>query len=150
MLSTRLATESNQYDIFLMVEKNYCESERMRGSSFADEKVNSIIKNLIENKTIIILEKDGKIIGGTGYFFVEHLFSYEQYLAEIMFFIDKEHRNFKTFKTLYKALEQAWIDSGVKEFHIGSMNGYQEDRVVQLYEFFGHSKTATTLKKVRS
>lgn len=150
MLETRIATFEDIYNIFVLVEKNYCENNELKTKDFADEKIFSIIKNLIENKQAIILVDNDKIIGGTGYVFCEHLFSYEQYMAEIMMFLEKDHRNFPNFKKLYKALEEAWLLSGVKEFHVGSMNGYRTEDVCKLYEFFGHKKTSVTLKRVVS
>jgi len=150
MLETRLATFEDLHAIFLLVEKNYCENKALNQFEFADEKVYVIIKNLIEKQNIIVLLKDNKIIGGTGYLFVEHLFSYDKYMAEIMFFIEKKDRNLESFRILYKALEKAWLESEVRELHVGSANGYQNDRIAKLYQFFGHEKFATTLKKVRS
>ena len=150
MLETKLATFEDLHDVFLLVEKNYCENKDLNQFDFADEKVYIIIKNLIEKQSIILLLKNQKIIGGAGYIFIEHIFSYKKYMAEIMFFIEKKERNLESFRVLYKSLEKIWLESDVKEFHVGSSNGYQNERITKLYKFFGHEKFATTLKKVKS
>lgn len=150
MLNTRLALLFDQNVIFDMVKKNYTSSPRMQEASFAEKKVDSIIKNLIEKNQIIVLEKNNIVIGVVGYVFTEHLFSYDQYIAEIMFYIQEDNRNFQSFRRLYKALEKVWLDSDVKELHMGSLNGYNEGRISKLYEFFGHKKTSESFKRVKS
>lgn len=92
---------------------------------------------------IMLGEDKRKVVGLLGFIFARHHFSDQPYAAEIMWYVEKEHRaGGIAMKLLWEAEKEA-RKMGAESFHFSAPN---ED-VSAIYQRFGYKKLEVTYQK---
>lgn len=92
---------------------------------------------------ILLGEDEGKVVGLLGFIVANHHFSGQRYAAELMWYVEEEHRKGGiALKLMWEAEKQA-KEMGAEDFVFTAPN---ED-VASLYKRFGYSKMEVAFRK---
>ena len=137
----RLATVEDLSEIYMML--NVMHSETIEGTSPIDsEKLTSAINNALHKGVVIVFDVNGKIAGSIAGVETSDWWSKEKYLADMWFFVYKEHRQSNIAVKLIKSFMQVAKKSEfkVKLGHVYSGDGDRKDK---FFERFGLSKVGS-------
>jgi len=91
---------------------------------------------------VIIAEVDGKIAGAIGGMETSDWWSEEKYLADLFYFVYKEHRKSRIAVNLIKNFMEVGRDAEIK-VKLGHVYGLDGDRKDNFYERLGLSKVGS-------
>ena len=98
---------------------------------------------VMDKGRILLGEEEGQVVGLIGFILANHHFSGQRYAAELMWYIEPEHRKGGPgLKLLWEAEKQA-KEMGAESFLFTAPN---ED-VAALYKRFGYDKLEVTYRK---
>ena len=137
----RLATVEDLSEIYMML--NVMHSETIEGTSPIDsEKLTSAINNALHKGVVIVFDINGKIAGSIAGMETSDWWSSEKYLADMWFFVYKEHRRSniaaKLIKSFMRVAKEAQFK--IKLGHVYSGDGERKDK---FYERLGLSKVGS-------
>ena len=137
----RLATVEDLSEIYMML--NVMHSETIEGTSPIDsEKLTSAINNALHKGVVIVFDVNGKIAGSIAGVETSDWWSSEKYLADMWFFVYKEHRRSniaaKLIKSFMRIAKEAQFK--IKLGHVYSGDGERKDK---FYERLGLSKVGS-------
>ncbi|WED25131.1 GNAT family N-acetyltransferase [Roseobacter phage CRP-902] len=137
----RLATVEDLSEIYMML--NVMHSETIEGTSPIDsEKLTSAINNALHKGVVIVFDVNGKIAGSIAGVETSDWWSKEKYLADMWFFVYKEHRRSniaaKLIKSFMRIAKEAQFK--IKLGHVYSGDGERKDK---FYERLGLSKVGS-------
>ncbi len=137
----RLATVEDLSEIYMML--NVMHSETIEGTSPIDsEKLTSAINNALHKGVVIVMDVNGKISGSMAGVETSDWWSKEKYLADMWFFVYKEHRRSniaaKLIKSFMRVAKEAQFK--IKLGHVYSGDGERKDK---FYERLGLSKVGS-------
>jgi GNAT superfamily N-acetyltransferase len=137
----RLATVEDLSEIYMML--NVMHSETIEGTSPIDsEKLTSAINNALHKGVVIVFDVNGKIAGSIAGVETSDWWSSEKYLADMWFFVYKEHRRSniaaKLIKSFMRVAKEAKFK--IKLGHVYSGDGERKDKY---YERLGLSKVGS-------
>jgi GNAT superfamily N-acetyltransferase len=137
----RLATVEDLSEIYMML--NVMHSETIEGTSPIDsEKLTSAINNALHKGVVIVFDVNGKISGSIAGVETSDWWSKEKYLADMWFFVYKEHRRSniaaKLIKSFMRVAKEAQFK--IKLGHVYSGDGERKDK---FYERLGLSKVGS-------
>ncbi len=137
----RLATVEDLSEIYMML--NVMHSETIEGTSPIDsEKLTSAINNALHKGVVIVFDVNGKIAGSIAGVETSDWWSKEKYLADMWFFVYKEHRRSniaaKLIKSFMRVAKEAQFK--IKLGHVYSRDGERKDK---FYERLGLSKVGS-------
>jgi GNAT superfamily N-acetyltransferase len=137
----RLATVEDLSEIYMML--NVMHSETIEGTSPIDsEKLTSAINNALHKGVVIVFDVNGKIAGSIAGVETSDWWSKEKYLADMWFFVYKEHRRSniaaKLIKSFMRVAKKAQFK--IKLGHVYSGDGERKDK---FYERLGLSKVGS-------
>ena len=137
----RLATVEDLSEIYMML--NVMHSETIEGTSPIDsEKLTSAINNALHKGVVIVFDINGKIAGSIAGVETSDWWSSEKYLADMWFFVYKEHRRSniaaKLIKSFMRIAKEAQFK--IKLGHVYSGDGERKDK---FYERLGLSKVGS-------
>jgi len=105
----RLATVEDISELYMMLQVMH--SETIDGTSPIDsEKLTSAINNALHRGVVVVAEIDNKIVGSIGGMETSDWWSSEKYLADLFFFVYKEHRK----STIAVKLIKSFMEIGKK------------------------------------
>jgi GNAT superfamily N-acetyltransferase len=137
----RLATVEDLSGIYMML--NVMHSETINSTSSIDsEKLTSAISNALHRGVVLVFDVDGKIAGSIAGLETSDWWSSEKYLADMWFFVYKEHRKSNIASKLVKSFMQVAKEANVKIKlgHVYSGDGERKDK---FYERLGLSKVGS-------
>jgi len=137
----RLATVEDLSGIYMML--NVMHSETINSTSSIDsEKLTSAISNALHRGVVLVFDVDGKIAGSIAGLETSDWWSSEKYLADMWFFVYKEHRKSNIASKLIKSFMQVAKEANVKIKlgHVYSGDGERKDK---FYERLGLSKVGS-------
>tara|TARA_R110002020_G_scaffold260128_3_gene474336 strand:+ start:6180 stop:6614 length:435 start_codon:yes stop_codon:yes gene_type:complete len=137
----RLATVEDLSEIFMML--NVMHSETIDCTSPIDsEKLTSAISNALHRGVVIVFDVNGKIAGSIAGVESTDWWSSEKYLADMWFFVYKEHRKSNIAAKLIKSFMQIAREAEIKIKlgHVYSGDGERKDK---FYERLGLSKVGS-------
>ena len=137
----RLATVEDLSEIYMML--NVMHSETIEGTSPIDsEKLTSAINNALHKGVVIVFDVNGKIAGSIAGVETSDWWSKEKYLADMWFFVYKEHRRSniaaKLIKSFMRIAKEAQFK--IKLGHVYSGDGERKDK---FYERLGLYKVGS-------
>ena len=137
----RLATVEDLSEIYMML--NVMHSETIEGTSPIDsEKLTSAINNALHKGVVIVFDVNGKIAGSIAGVETSDWWSSEKYLADMWFFVYKEHRRSNIAAKLIKSFMRVEKEAKfkIKLGHVYSGDGERKDK---FYERLGLSKVGS-------
>ena len=137
----RLATVEDQSEIYMMLSVMH--SDTIKGTSSIDsEKLTAAINTTLHKGIVIVFEVDGKIAGSIAGLEGSDWWSSKKYLADMWFFVYKEHRKSNIAAKLIKSFMKVAKNSEfkVKLGHVYSGDGDRKDK---FYERLGLSKVGS-------
>jgi len=139
----RLATVEDLSDLYMMLQVMH--SEAIDGTSPIDsEKLTAAINRALHTGVVVVAEVDGKIAGSIGGMETSDWWSSDKnkYLADMWFFVYKEHRN----STIAVKLIKSFMEIGKKanmKMKLGHVYTGDGDRKDNFYERLGLSKVGS-------
>lgn len=100
-------------------------------------------EQVLSNGKILLGEDAGRVIGLIGFIFARHHFSDQPYAAELMWYVEPEHRVGGIAMHLLWAAEKCAHEMGAESFLFTAPN---ED-IAAIYRRFGYTKLETTFQK---
>lgn len=100
-------------------------------------------RHVLSNGKILVGEEDGRVLGLIGFVFAHHHFSNQPYAAELMWYVEPEHRKGGIAMHLLWEAEKVAKEMGAESFLFTAPN----DDVAALYKRFGYSKLEVTFTK---
>jgi len=140
-LILRLATVEDISELYMMLQVMH--SETIDGTSPIDsEKLTSAINNALHRGVVVVAEIDNKIVGSIGGMETSDWWSSEKYLADLFFFVYKEHRK----STIAVKLIKSFMEIGKKanmKMKLGHVYSGDGDRKDKFYERLGFVKAGS-------
>ena len=137
----RLATVEDISELYMMLQVMH--SETINGTSPIDsEKLTSAINNALHRGVVVVAEIDNKIVGSIGGMETSDWWSSEKYLADLFFFVYKEHRK----STIAVKLIKSFMEIGKKanmKMKLGHVYSGDGDRKDKFYERLGFVKAGS-------
>jgi GNAT superfamily N-acetyltransferase len=137
----RLATVEDISELYMMLQVMH--SETINGTSPIDsEKLTSAINNALHRGVVVVAEIDNKIAGSIGGMETSDWWSSEKYLADLFFFVYKEHRQ----STIAVKLIKSFMEIGKKanmKMKLGHVYSGDGDRKDKFYERLGFVKAGS-------
>ena len=137
----RLATVEDLSELYMMLQVMH--SETIDGTSPIDsEKLTSAINNALHRGVVVVAEIDNKIVGSIGGVETSDWWSSEKYLADLFFFVYKEHRK----STIAVKLIKSFMEIGKKanmKMKLGHVYSGDGDRKDKFYERLGFEKAGS-------
>ena len=137
----RLATVEDLSELYMMLQVMH--SETIDGTSPIDsEKLTSAINNALHRGVVVVAEIDNKIVGSIGGVETSDWWSSEKYLADLFFFVYKEHRQ----STIAVKLIKSFMEIGKKanmKMKLGHVYSGDGDRKDKFYERLGYVKAGS-------
>ena len=137
----RLATVEDLSELYMMLQVMH--SETINGTSPIDsEKLTSAINNALHRGVVVVAEIDNKIVGSIGGVETSDWWSSEKYLADLFFFVYKEHRQ----STIAVKLIKSFMEIGKKanmKMKLGHVYSGDGDRKDKFYERLGFVKAGS-------
>jgi GNAT superfamily N-acetyltransferase len=98
---------------------------------------------VMDKGRILLGEEDGKVVGLIGFILANHHFSGQKYAAELMWFVEEEHRKGGiAMKLLWEAEKQA-KEMGAEDMLFTAPN----ESVAAIYKRFGYKPLEVTYRK---
>jgi len=140
-LILRLATVEDLSDLYMMLLVMH--SDTVDGTSpVKSEKLTSVISDALHRGIVIVAEVDGKIIGSIGGMETSDWWSDKLYLADLWFFVYKEHRKSRAALTLVKSFLEIGRDAKIS-VKLGHVYSGDIDRKDNFYERLGMAKVGS-------
>ena len=137
----RLATVEDLSDLYMMLQVMH--SEAIDGTSPVDsEKLTAAINSALHTGVVVVAEIDGKIAGSIGGMQTTDWWSSEKYLADMFYFVYKEHRTSKIAVKLIKSFLKIAREAKIKT-KLGHVYTGDGDRKDNFYERLGLSKVGS-------
>ena len=137
----RLATVEELSELYMMLQVMH--SETIDGTSPIDsEKLTSAINNALHRGVVVVAEIDNKIVGSIGGMETSDWWSSEKYLADLFFFVYKEHRK----STIAVKVIKSFMEIGKKanmKMKLGHVYSGDGDRKDKFYERLGFVKAGS-------
>ena len=137
----RLATVEDISELYMMLQVMH--SETIDGTSPIDsEKLTSAINNALHRGVVVVAEIDNKIVGSIGGMETSDWWRSEKYLADLFFFVYKEHRK----STIAVKLIKSFMEIGKKanmKMKLGHVYSGDGDRKDKFYERLGFVKAGS-------
>ena len=137
----RLATVEDISELYMMLQVMH--SETIDGTSPIDsEKLTSAINNALHRGVVVVAEIDNKTVGSIGGMETSDWWSSEKYLADLFFFVYKEHRK----STIAVKLIKSFMEIGKKanmKMKLGHVYSGDGDRKDKFYERLGFVKAGS-------
>ena len=99
------------------------------------DKVSEITNKCIELETVLVLEKEGKVVGAMVGMLFHSLMSYELIYQDLFFYIQKPHLGCT--KSMLNELERRCKDMKIDRISMATMG--DNPRLDKLYELLGYS-----------
>jgi len=140
-LILRLATVEDLSELYMMLMVMH--SGTVDGTSPVNsEKLTTAINNALHRGVVIVAEVNGKIIGSIGGMETSDWWSDKLYLADLWFFVYKEHRKSRAALTLVKSFLEIGRDANIK-VKLGHVYSGDIDRKDNFYERLGMAKVGS-------
>ena len=137
----RLATVEDLSELYMMLQVMH--SETIDGTSPIDsEKLTSAINNALHRGVVVVAEIDNKIVGSIGGVETSDWWSSEKYLADLFFFVYKEHRKSTIAVKLIKSFMEIGNEANMK-MKLGHVYSGDGDRKDKFYERLGFVKAGS-------
>ena len=137
----RLATVEDLSEIYMML--NVMHSETIEGTSPIDsEKLTSAINNALHKGVVIVFDVNGKIAGSIAGVETSDWWSKEKYLADMWFFVYKEHRRSNIAAKLIKSFMRVAKEAKFK-IQLGHVYSGDGERKDKFYERLGLVKVGS-------
>ena len=137
----RLATVEDLSDIYMMLLIMH--SETIDGTSPVNsEKLTSVISDALHRGVVIVAEVDGKIVGSIAGMETSDWWSDKLYLADLWFFVYKEHRKSKAAIKLVRSFLEVGREAKVT-VKLGHVYSGDIDRKDNFYERLGMAKVGS-------
>ena len=137
----RLATVEDLSELYIMLHVMHSETVS-NTSPICSEKLTNALSNALHRGVVIIAEVDGKIAGAIGGMETSDWWSEEKYLADLFYFVYKEHRKSRIAVNLIKNFMEVGRDAEIK-VKLGHVYGFDKDRKDNFYERLGLSKVGS-------
>ena len=137
----RLATVEDLSELYMMLHVMHSETVS-NTSPICSEKLTNALSNALHRGVVIIAEVDGKIAGAIGGMETADWWSEEKYLADLFYFVYKEHRKSRIAVNLIKNFMEVGRDAEIK-VKLGHVYGLDGDRKDNFYERLGLSKVGS-------
>lgn len=135
-----VANESNEDEAVDLLHL-FFSSTNYKEDNWDEVKVRDIYRGLLkdtENSLVLLMERDGKIVGILAATCAEMLFSFERVAAELAWYVHPEYRTSKESWKMVKAFEW-WAKNKVGATYT-SMAHLGNEKLSKLYEKRGYSK----------
>ena len=99
---------------------------------------------ILAGGTVLLGEKDGVVVGLLGFLVAEHHFSGQRYAAELMWYVEPEHRKGVIAMQLMWAAEKLAKELGAETMVFTAPN----DSVAAVYKRFGYEQLEVAFRKV--
>jgi GNAT superfamily N-acetyltransferase len=140
-LILRLATVEDLSDLYMMLLVMH--SGTIAGTSPVNsEKLTATISNALHRGIVLVAEVDGKIVGSIGGMETSDWWSDKLYLADLWFFVYKEHRKSRAAIKLVRSFLEIGRDAKVA-VKLGHVYSGDIDRKDNFYERLGMSKVGS-------
>ena len=137
----RLATVEDLSDLYMMLQVMH--SETIDGTSPIDsEKLTSAINNALHRGVVVVAEIDNKIVGSIGGMETSDWWSDKLYLADLWFFVYKEHRKSRAALRLVRSFLEIGRDAKMS-VKLGHIYSGDIDRKDNFYERLGMAKVGS-------
>ena len=137
----RLATVEDLSDIYMMLLIMH--SETIDGTSPVNsEKLTSVISDALHRGVVIVAEVDGKIVGSIAGMETSDWWSDKLYLADLWFFVYKEHRKSRAAIKLVRSFLEVGREAKVT-VKLGHVYSGDIDRKDNFYERLGMAKVGS-------
>jgi len=137
----RLATVEDLSELYVMLHVMH--SETIDSTSPIDsEKLTAAIATALHRGVVVVYEVDGAIAGSIGGMETSDWWSSDVYLADMFFFVYKEHRQSKIATRLIKGFLKIARDAQIK-VKLGHVYTSDGDRKDKFYERLGLSKVGS-------
>jgi len=134
-LILRLATVEDLSELYMMLMVMH--SGTVDGTSPVNsEKVTTAINNALHRGVVVVAEVNGKIVGSIGGMETSDWWSDKLYLADLWFFVYKEHRKTRAAIKLVKSFLEIGKDANIK-VKLGHVYSGDIDRKDNFYERLG-------------
>jgi hypothetical protein len=111
------------------------------------EKIKTAINNVLHRGAAIVAEVDGKIVGSIGGMQTSDWWSDKLYLADLWFFVYKEHRKSRAALRLVKSFLEIGQNTNIK-VKLGHVYSGDIDRKDNFYERLGMAKVGSLYMEV--
>ena len=111
-------------------------------SPINSEKIKTAINNVLHRGAAIVAEVDGKIVGSIGGMQTSDWWSDKLYLADLWFFVYKEHRKSRAALRLVKSFLEIGQNTNIK-VKLGHVYSGDIDRKDNFYERLGMAKVGS-------
>jgi len=129
---------SNLYNMLIVMH-----SETIVGtSSVNSEKLTNAISNALHRGVVLVAEVNNKIVGSIGGMETSDWWSDDKYLADMFYFVSKEHRNSTIAVKLIKGFMKIGKNANVK-VKLGHVYSGDGDRKDKFYERLGLVKVGS-------
>ena len=137
----RLATVEDLSELYMMLLVMH--SDTVDGTSPVNsERLTTAINNALHRGVVIVAEVDGKIVGSIGGMETSDWWSNKLYLADLWFFVYKEHRKTRAAIKLVKSFLEIGRDANIK-VKLGHVYSGDVDRKDKFYERLGLVKAGS-------
>jgi len=137
----RLATVEDLSDLYMMLQVMH--SEAIDGTSpINSEKLTAAINSALHTGVVVVAEIDGKIAGSIGGMQTTDWWSSEKYLADMFYFVYKEHRTSTIAVKLIKSFMEIGKKANIK-MKLGHVYTGDGDRKDKFYERLGFVKAGS-------
>lgn len=134
----RNATKDDLDDLIVLGREMHQES-RFSVMNFSEEKVRTILGNLIDdpNGCLLVSEVDGVVIGGFAGFIAEHYFSTDRLATDLALFINRADRGGMSAARLLRAFVKWAKQNGASLIQVGVTTGVHLEQTTKLYNALG-------------
>ena len=148
-MQIREASESDIPRIVEMASRSLVEGPYAGIIKDVPERAKKCADMVMHNGLILLAVKDDEVIGVLGFIVADHHFSGQRYAAELMWWVEPEHRKGESFSdipalNLLREAEQRAKALGAESMTFTAPN----DDVAHLYKRFGYSKLEVAFQKV--
>lgn len=98
---------------------------------------------VLSGGTVLLGEEDGQVVGLVGFIVADHHFSGQRYAAELMWYVEPEHRKGGIAMQLMWEAEKLAKDKGAESMIFTAPN----DSVASLYKRFGYEQLEVVYSK---
>jgi hypothetical protein len=137
----RLATVEDLSELYVMLHVMHSETVD-EVPSIDSEKLTAAINNAIHKGFVLIYEVDGKIAGSMAGLDSSDWWSTEKYIADLWFFVYKEHRASRAAITLVKSFMKIARDTNMK-VKLGHVYSGDHERKDKFYKRLGLNKVGS-------
>lgn len=155
MAEIRNATVDDIPVLIAMGRALHDESPRYSHLSYSEEKVERLIRSMIEDTLVadapggaVVAIKDGIVVGMIGGFVTSPFFSDDKIASDYTFYVKPEHRGTgRVALRLIQAFEQWAITQGVRDIVPGTSTMIDADGTAALYRHLGYEKHGFIFRK---